>query len=217
MAASLLASVSTHLKSVTELIGDTDCSGFDKDYRGWNSHHQIFAALVNEVQPKVYVEVGVWKGLSLLNVAGLTKDLQTTLYACDTWLGGIDHVRSNREVDQVKQDSWGYPMLYHQFLFNMADSGAAGRTYPVVQTSINCARWLKEKGVKADLVYVDASHEGWDPYWDMCHYWELVRERGVMFGDDMGFPGVKQSVEAMAAYIKQEPEIVDGNFWVFRK
>lgn len=205
------------LRSIKTLIGPADCSGLEKDLRGWNSNHPIFAELVKEVQPNVYIECGVWKGLSLWNVANLTKELGTTLYACDTWLGGIDHMMSGAEVDRVKKDKWGYPMLYHQFLWNMAGTGHEDRIFPVVQTSVNAARLLRSKGVVADLIYIDGSHEWPDAYLDMEEYWKLLRRGGIMFGDDIRFPGVGRSVMHFDSVMGTDADIVDNNFWVIRK
>jgi hypothetical protein len=205
------------LLSAKQLIGPVNSEGLEKDYQGWNSLHPIFEKLVNEVRPKVYVECGVWKGMSLLNVAKLTRDMGTTLYACDTWLGGIDHILSDQPVDRIKKDKWGYPMLYHQFLFNLAGTGCEERVFPVVNTSVNGARLLRAKGVQADLVYIDGSHEYPDAYLDMEEYWKLVRPGGVMFGDDYGFPGVVSSLSEWTGTVRVNPEIIDNNFWVIRK
>ena len=182
------------------------------DLQGWHSRHPIFAEMVNLVRPKVYVEAGVWKGCSLLHVADLTADMGTTIYACDTWLGGIDHLVNGYEFPT---DACGYPRLYHQFLANVAYSPHGKRITPVIQATVDGARWLQHQKVEADLIYIDASHQYPDVLVDMHAYGGLLAPGGVMFGDDLEYHGVRRSWDEFREGRTGCRE-VGNNFWVYQ-
>ena len=66
--------------------------GIDRDYRtmdfadigpdlqGWNSIHPLFEDLLRQVKPTVLVEVGSWKGASVIHMAKTALDNQ--IYLC---------------------------------------------------------------------------------------------------------------------------------------
>ena len=66
------------------------------------------------------------------------------------------------------------------------------------------------------MIYVDASHEEEDVYQDLCSYWEIVSDRGILFGDDYSWDGVRLAVERFA---KEEGRKVTFNAdkWVLHK
>jgi hypothetical protein len=44
------------------------------------------------------------------------------------------------------------------------------------------------------MIYIDGSHEYWDVILDLTNYWPLLRDEGVMFGDDWTCGDVKRAV-----------------------
>lgn len=200
--------------SVAELTKDREGLPRDIDLQGWNSDHPIFTELINKTDPGLIVEVGTWKGRSCKRFADETEG-ETGVFCIDTWLGGIDHFLSDKPQDGMNPDEHGSPRIYEQFLRNFADHPAAHRIHPVRQTSLNGARALASRGIFADLIYIDGSHEYEDAYADICAYMPLLAPNGVLFGDDYGFPGVQIAVHRYAVEHKRKIKLVDGNFWVF--
>ncbi len=200
-----------------EIYNGIEAMNLPDDRQGWHSDHPIFKKLIDEIKPQTIIEVGTWKGASAIHMAGLAPEAK--IYCVDTWFGGIDHdVNQEVATSVIPRDDHGYPHLYHQFLANVARAGHQSRIVPIVQTSVNGARLLAAHGIKADLIYVDGSHEFPDALIDMDNYWNLcLRPGGVMFGDDMGFPGVSQSVAKFATHTGETVEVVAQNFWMFRK
>jgi predicted O-methyltransferase YrrM len=206
--------MSTFFPTVADLTSLTLDLPKAVDLQGWNSDHNIFSELVAEIQPKVIVEVGTWKGRSCHNFAELTGSLGTEIFCVDTWLGGIDHFLSALPQDDMKRDFHGSPQIYEQFLRNFMEHPAATRIHPIRQTSVNGARALASRGLFADLIYIDASHEYEDAYADLCAYAPLVAPNGRIFGDDFAFPGVQTAVIRYAHEQRRRVKIVDGNFWI---
>lgn len=188
--------------------------GLKTDLRGWHSDHPIFKRLIDETKPSVIFEVGSWKGASAIHMAELCD---AKIYCIDTWLGGIDHLLSEHENDYIPKFH-GYPQMYFQFLHNVKAYGKQHKIIPIPQTSTNGWKLLVSHGIRPDLVYIDGSHEEVDVSADLHAYWPLTTK--VMFGDDIGFPGVFRSVNN---FLKCKPaglinaECVDNNFWVMHK
>lgn len=228
----------TMLSTVAELTADRSDLPPTVDLQGWNSTHPVFAKLIAETDPHVIIEVGTWKGASALHMAQLTASRRERdqasgvdvpapahIYCVDTWLGGVDHVLSQKPQDDRFLDRHGSPRLYEQFLRNVVEMPAeaaqlasyAGRIHPVRQTSLNGARILAHFKVQADLIYIDGSHEYDDVYADLCAYMPLLSEKGVMFGDDFRtFPGVFAAVVRYAHEHGCRLNEEAGNFWILR-
>jgi predicted O-methyltransferase YrrM len=200
-----------------EIYENIEALQLPDDTQGWHSTHPVFTRLINETRPKTIIECGSWKGASIINMARIAPEAK--LYAVDTWLGGIDHELNQQVATSVLQRDHGYPRLYFQFLANIKRAGVHDRVTPIPQTSINGARLLQAHGITAELIYIDGSHEAFDPYYDMLAYWPLVAPGGILFGDDMGFSGVAVSYYRflMDLGLITSVEIIDGNFWVVRK
>lgn len=174
--------------------------------QGWNSDSPIFKKLIDEVNPSIIIEVGSWKGASTVEMAKYTK---AKIYCVDTWLGAVEfYTHPTKERDLMKRD--GYPQVYYEFWNNIVSNGLENQVISMPMTS--------RMGVllvpKADLIYIDASHEYDDVKWDIENYMKLLKPGGVIFGDDYGneiFPGVKKAVDEIGG-----AEIFDNWFWIIR-
>lgn len=197
-----------------EIYDGIESLGLSDDLQGWHSQSPVFGDILGEINPKIIVEVGSWKGASAIHMAQLCPAAK--IYCVDHWLGGIDHELSQDNPTSVLPRNRGYPTQYFQFLHNVARAGLQFRIVPVVQTSINGARLLKAHGIIPDAVYVDGSHEYPDAFYDMMIYWSFLPPGGVMFGDDLSFIGVHASLARFAIETGTKPEEL-GEFWVVEK
>lgn len=185
------------------------------DIGGWNAEHSVFADLVNQVKPKIIIEVGTWKGASAIQMANAVKhnNLSCTIYCIDTWLGSTEFWTTH--ADTKERDLMlinGYPSVYYQFLSNIVTLNLQDMIIPVPNTSANAAKILTFLEVKADLIYIDGSHEYDDVKADVTNYLKLLNPGGIMFGDDHGWPGVSTAVkEVLGNY-----SIIDLNYWIYR-
>lgn len=201
-------------------VADLGCpKGVKPDLQGWHSTDPFFAKIIGDVKPAVIVEVGSWKGASAIHMASIDTVPASLpqIICCDSWLGGIDHNLNEDTPPNGLNRKHGYPQIYFTFLRNVTDSGYAKRIFPVVQTSTNAARLLASQGVIAGLCYVDGSHEINDVYADLQAYWPLLRSGGVMFGDDLAFPGVCLDVNRFCIERGLKMTVESNNFWVIRK
>ena len=158
------------------------------DITGGN-YGNLFEMLFEKVNPKIIVEVGSWKGKTTIHLAELLKQqsIDGVVFAVDTWLGSSEHLLSLRE-----DSTWGIhkyikngrPQLYEQFIQNVIVSDVYDYIIPIVNTSKVAYEVLSSIDVRADIIFVDADHGEDECYSDLCMYWKLVKDGGILCGDD---------------------------------
>lgn len=185
------------------------------DVQGWHSDHPIFAELVARTKPANIIEVGSWKGRSAIHLAQLAP--LAKLYCVDTWLGGSDHILSDKPQDDLHLSPLGHPQIFEQFLWNVYRAKVHEQITPIPAPSLVGAQVLKHLNVTAELIYIDGSHDYADVFADICAYRELLAPSGLIFGDDYTWPSVKYAVLRYCferrAQLQQTP---DGLFWVIK-
>ncbi len=190
-----------------------------EDLQGWAGTDPLLRRAVEIARPGLVIEVGTWKGQSAVFMAEHCRalGLDACILCIDTWLGSLEHLLDDRfrALLRVRR---GRPTIYEQFLANVRARGLEGYITPLPQTSRTAARLLRARGLLADLIYIDASHEEQDVLEDLEAYWPLLRPGGLLVGDDhiAPFPGVIRACSAFARRHALEPRI-DGVKYLFHK
>jgi hypothetical protein len=130
--------------------------------QGWGSSDPLFEEIIRAIKPKIIVEVGSWKGASAINMAKIVKSLglDCKIICVDTWLGSPEHFLGQQPSWRASlRLSHGYPQLYFTFLANVVRQGVDDVIIPIAATSESGAVILASKGVRPDMVYIDAAHE----------------------------------------------------------
>jgi SAM-dependent methyltransferase len=161
------------------------------DREGWNADHAYLPEAIDRLRPDIVVEVGVWKGASVLAMARRMREIgcHGVVIAVDTWLGSADHwldpvLRGRMHVVH------GYPLLYFTFLGNVAAEGLQDYVLPLPLDSINAFEVLSGKGVRPSVLHIDAGHDYRSVTTDLEHWWQLLRPGGVLIADDYDAAGV---------------------------
>ncbi len=185
-----------------DIYAGFDASALPYDPAGWGSQSPAFAPLIAELRPRLIIEVGTWKGGSALHMADLLaqQGLTAKLLCIDTWLGALEFWsdQSDAERFQALECKHGYPSVYYRFLANVCHAGHQQRIVPFPLPSSTAALWLLRTNLRAEMIYIDGSHEEEDVYQDLLDYGGLVAAGGVLFGDDWTWTGVRQAVERYA-------------------
>jgi hypothetical protein len=206
------------MNTIDFLIYDKFIPTHDKDITGWNGLSIVFEDFIKEVKPKIIIEVGTWKGQSAINMGHLCKkyNLNTVIYCVDTWLGALEFWTNKNDVEHNLLCKHGYPTIYYQFLSNVVHENLQDTIIPIPTPSNIGSKILIRKNIKADLIYIDGSHEYEDVLQDIKNYSCLLNLNGIMFGDDYNksWPGVKQAVDE---YVNNNKNIIfkiyENNFW----
>ena len=202
---------------LNELYEKNPYDGFSEDLKldiqGWGTNKSTLNGLIDEIKPYLIIEVGTWKGQSAINMANHVKKtgMDCKIVCVDTWLGSLEHIRTM----PLKN---GYSTLYYQFLFNVKETENTDIIIPFPNTSAVAFQWFEKNNIKADIVYIDGSHNYEDVYYDITHYYKLVRGGGILCGDDFKWRGVEMAVNHFCNYDDGKYELLnDGVVWVIRK
>lgn len=155
------------------------------DMQGWASDNIYLTHAVEELRPQVVVEVGVWKGGSVITMARRMKELgiDGVVIAIDTWLGASEHWLNSEWQASLRLEG-GYPSLYKTFAANIVDQGLEDYVVPLPLDSVNAGGVLLTKGLAADLIHIDGGHDFQSVISDLTIWWPMIRQGGLLIGDD---------------------------------
>lgn len=160
-----------------------------EDPHVWDSQHEWFRKTIDDVSPRIIIEVGSFKGGSAIHMAQHLKELglDAAIVCVDTWLADkwlwLDPVW-RPHLHFVN----GRPDYYNVFMRNVIAAGLTDYIVPLPMPSLAAARLLFQVDVSAQMVYVDGSHERRDAYLDIQNYYDnLLDQGGIMLVDDIDF------------------------------
>ena len=152
--------------------------------------HQYFLPVVRRLAesqspPLTILEVGSWAGASTVSWA---KALEAARYAgkvtcVDTWSPYFDltleTARHYADMDEAARAG----DIFQLFLHNIRACGVDGLIRYCVGDSVNVLQGLPAES--CDLIYVDGSHLFDVVRSDLAHAKRLLRENGILCGDDL--------------------------------
>jgi hypothetical protein len=155
------------------------------DLQGWNSGHAYLTEAIERLRPDIVVEVGVWKGASVVTMAERMREIGCpgVVIAVDTFLGSAD-LWLNPAIMRQIQRVHGYPLLYYTFLGNIASLGLQDFVLPLPLDSANAAEVLAARGIRPAVLHIDAGHDYDSVMTDLARWWPLLRPGGVLIADD---------------------------------
>lgn len=187
-------------------LGTNPYQGFNfkryrADLQGWNSQHPYLKDTIVKRRPKIVVEVGVWKGKSIIFMAKAIQDekLASTVIAVDTFLGSWEHWQKQQWFDDLMFQN-GYPTLFHTFMTNMFEEKVTDTVVPLPLDSANAAILLKQKKIIPDVIHIDGGHDYEAVSSDLRRWWPILAPGGTLIMDDYDptgkvWPSVRQAIE----------------------
>jgi hypothetical protein len=173
---------------------------YAKDLQGWGSQHRYLSQSIDELRPRLIVEIGVWKGGSSIFMASKLKELRldAALISIDTWLGSVEHWRTP-EWREMLGFEFGRPSIMNTFLKNVLDERLEQLIVPLPLDSMNAAQLLSALAVLPDIIHLDGGHDYKTVLADIEAWWPMLRPGGYFIGDDYApestWVGVKQAFD----------------------
>lgn len=123
--------------------------------------------------PRRIVEIGAFEGRATLwFLENLLRHEDSRIACLDTFAGGAEHLPEQTDG------------LEERFRANVAEHSGARKVEVLKGPSFDGLLRLLARGERADLVYVDGSHEAPDVLADLVLAWRLLPPGGVMLCDD---------------------------------
>lgn len=188
--------------------------------------NELLQGIVQSEKPSLIIEIGSFLGWSAWGMATKMKEINSdgVVICVDSWMGGSDHWEEAtfNDKSRIKRKN-GYPTFYYNFLANMKYKGMDTTVIPFAYPSVTAADILKKvfekNSLSADMIYVDGSHIALDVYFDCQNFWPLLKNGGVMFGDDWTCEDVKVGVNEFCRQNNlPEPYVHPNNVhWFIKK
>jgi predicted O-methyltransferase YrrM len=213
----------------------------DHGYPSTNIQPDLIAAILSDLQPLFWLELGTMLGGSAIMAAQGIKELGlgTSICCVDPFTGDVNMWSWEKELRE--KGEWrflrleaGRPTIYDRFLANVRESGHDDAILPILCTAlvgIRLLRLLADQGRLSrlpDVIYLDSAHEPDETLLELQNAWSLLQPGGVLFGDDWIWPSVRgdvrkfsQTVPAdtarMVAFLRRFDEShLDGNVFLYR-
>lgn len=157
-----------------------------------------------------FVEVGSFKGGSAdqiseaISTSGIAD--KTALLCIDPFTGDKQQWANWNGLRKWLLFRQGAPRIFDQFMVNMIDHERYRTVVPMAATSAVGLRAIKllqqsHKLPFVDALYLDASHEADETLIELRMAWEIVREGGIVFGDDWQRKEVREDLVKFATMI----------------
>jgi GT2 family glycosyltransferase len=126
----------------------------------------------------VFVELGSWKGRSS-NAIAQHLPHNGTLYCIDTWGGSPTESVLTNEASKMQGDKAFYDFIKNNHVYIIS-----GRIVPLRMKGEHAFNLLREIGIKADVVFIDAEHTYEAVRRDIINGYSIVKDGGVLCGHD---------------------------------
>jgi predicted O-methyltransferase YrrM len=183
---------------------------------------RTFAALVHKYALRTYLEIGVYRGRSLLPVAALFKQLG------DGVATGVDpysfEAAEQHDTELFPESAakvvsgWNRGMdwdaLYAEVLARIRDFGVADHCRIIRASSAEAAASVPAGSI--DLLHIDGNHDRAAVLFDVETYLPKVRAGGFVVLDDAWWPSVQDARQVVASRCKEVHADHKSDFVVFR-
>jgi hypothetical protein len=171
----------------------------DPTYLHTSLTQSLFTKILEEIDIPVtfVIEVGSFMGKSAINIGKVLIDNKSgspsVLLCIDTWLGGLEDWMEN-DLRQMMGIAYGRPIVYEQFIANIIANNLTNHLIPYSTTSILGARFLLEKKLFPQVIYLDSAHLQGETYVELELYWSLLQTGGILIGTDWSWLSVRCDV-----------------------
>lgn len=168
----------------TALVKNAAFWYMDRIY-GWCSHAKasILIDIINRIQAKTIVEIGVWGGKSLVPMAWALKVLgEGKIYGIDPWdnnesIQGVVNDANRNYWSQVDHEAVFQTLLQNISWFNLENQ------VELIRSTSADAKPIYE----IDLLHIDGNHSNCTSYIDVTKWVPLVSSGGWIIVDDISW------------------------------
>lgn len=172
---------------------------------GWMSESELLwlANTVYNLKPKsICAEVGSWHGRSSVSISE-NLPYGAICFCCDTWAGSV----GEQDTHHASARMMSGDHAFFEFMQNCWSFVENGKTIPIRMTSDNSAKLFKEKNIKLDFLFIDASHDYDSVKHDIECWLPCMKVGSIISGHDYNQPyweGVTRAVNEFFPDVKND-------------
>jgi predicted O-methyltransferase YrrM len=201
----------------------------DNEYPHTNLREQDVLWALGSRKKVFWVEVGTMLGGSALLAAKTAKKhgVEIDMICIDPFTGDVNMWEWEKNLKQ--QGKWsflglenGFPTIRQRFLANVLEAGMQDIITPIQATGIVGLKLLKrlyDKKIfnyRPNIIYVDSAHEQDETFLELKTSWDLLSDNGLIMGDDLNWPAVKNDVYKFADFSTRKVQVFQ-NQWAIIK
>ena len=184
-----------------------DMSYGDNGYPHTFKNPSLVSAVLDVTNCSFWLEIGSMVGGSAIKTANVIKEkgISAGVVCVDPFTGDAFMWKENNNL--INKRKWSFlqlkdcrPTIYNRFIANVAKSGVSDIVLPIPCTSTVGIRLIdtlyKEKRIssKPEVIYLDSAHEADETFVELKKSWELLKDGGILFGDDWKWDSVRNDV-----------------------
>jgi predicted O-methyltransferase YrrM len=174
----------------------------DYDQGGWclDVKRDFIHTLVNITQSKLCVEIGVYKGSSLLSFAEALEKIGGKITGIDPW----SFEMSKNTIDFMGKDYENYIYnellkgqstfdIFYNDICDIVEKNDISKTISIIRKPSEDA-FINFEIESIDIIHIDGNHNELNASRDILLYLPLVKKGGYFIMDDSNWTGVSQSI-----------------------
>lgn len=159
----------------------------------------LMSYLINRMDFKNYVEIGVFQGRSLFSVAPALKDNQGVAYGVDPYCPESFVEEELSETVKRLVDDYVVKTDFNQLFWSVLEKKTELELDDVVKIirkkSEDAVEYFCKRNIMIDMLHIDGNHDEIYVRQDANNYIPLVRDGGIIVFDDIDFSGVRTVYE----------------------
>lgn len=154
---------------------------------GWMSEAELQWLAERASERSIVVEIGSWMGRSSKAMGSVVAG---KLFCVDNWFEGTPKQAKYNETEWAESQIQGPDALCAKFKANVAPEMASGKIVLMRMKSVDAAVEIQKHldGRKADMVFIDGSHDYLRVLEDISAWRKLVVPGGILCGHDYRSP-----------------------------
>lgn len=191
----------------------------DNGYPHTNILIDLLEVLFKNINPTYIVECGSMVGGSAIRMAQVLKDLNkdSQIVCIDPFTGDVN--MWDWEKEKKENGSWrflrlekGIPTIYKRFLANCKAAGFEKKILPINTTTSVGIKLLQRLFLQQRItslpnyIYLDSAHEQGETYLELLLCGGLLASKGILFGDDWNWQGVREDVILFSNMVKNQTD-----------
>lgn len=157
----------------------------------------MMAYLFTYLKLKTYVEIGVYRGRSLLSVSEAVRSCGGKAYGIDPYLEREAYEEdAPEEIREIVNDfmaNVGLEDIYHRLIEKIDFYDLKDNTDIIKRTSADAAKLFEE--TKIGMLHIDGNHDTRCVRLDLSLYTPLVQDGGLIIIDDINWESVKRAYD----------------------